>query len=263
MKARRPKKYSLIHRKKPRDNKTVHGKVEISRRDMELLCEKFKDGDELSAAIKRLEAREPLAYVLGEWYFYGETYTVSPDCLIPRQDTEHLVDKAISLLPPDGKFADLCTGSGCIAISTLVHRPDTRAVCVDISEGALAIASRNARENGVSERLEFRLGDVLSDDVLSSEMYDIILSNPPYIASEVIDTLEEEVRREPRIALDGGDDGLVFYRRLISTYLKHVKQGGYLIMEIGYDQGAKLRELCDCEIYKDYGGNDRVAIVKA
>ncbi len=240
----------------------MQDKTDISPRDLAFLKEKFKEESELGLAIDRLRNHEPLAYVLGEWYFYREVYTVSKDCLIPRSDTEHLVEQAIKLLPHGGKFADLCTGSGCIAISTLAARTDATAVCCDISKGALSLAEQNAKRNNVSDRLEIRNGDILSEDVLSGEMYDMILSNPPYIESDIIDTLQAEVRHEPRIALDGGSDGLVFYRRLLSCYKYHIKKGGYLIMEIGYNQGESLKQLCGCEIIKDYGGNDRVAVLK-
>lgn len=236
--------------------------TEISDRDISLLKEKFKDESAFNKALLRLQDHEPLAYILGEWYFYDEVYYVSPDCLIPRPDTEHLVDKIIKLLPCGGTFADLCTGSGCIAISALAHRPDAKAFAVDISEKALSLAKANAVRNAVSERIEFSKGNVLSEDVLGYRMFDMIVSNPPYIATDVIDTLEAEVLSEPRIALDGGSDGLLFYRRLLGAYKDHIKNGGFLIMEIGYDQGDALKKMCNCDIIKDYGGNDRVAILK-
>ncbi len=232
----------------------------LSKRDESLLREAFPDPLCYEQAVRRLENREPLAYVLGKWYFYDEVYRVSPACLVPRPDTEHLVDELIRRLPKGAVFADLCTGSGCIAISTLAHRPDCRAVAVDLSEEALALAKENAVINGVSDRIEFRHVDVLTGEALIAMSLDAVVSNPPYIASSVIDTLEPEVLCEPRMALDGGDDGLMFYRILIDEYRKNVKRGGFLLFEIGYDQGEALRQLCPCQIKKDYGGNDRVAI---
>ncbi len=234
----------------------------ISERDDRLLREKFGDGTEYNAARKRYEIGEPLAYILGEWYFYGEVYKVSPDCLIPQPDTEHLVDKLIKLLPINGRFADLCTGSGCIAISSLAHRKDSSAVAVDISDGALMLACENAGINGVSERLELKKADILKQSALGDDTFDIIVSNPPYIKTDVIKTLDSEVRAEPLIALDGGRDGLDFYRAIIGRYSKNVKKGGYMILEIGYDQADDIKKLCDCEIFKDYGGNDRVAVIR-
>lgn len=232
----------------------------LSERDDRLLKEKYPDARDYEQAVRRLQDREPLAYVLGEWYFYGETYRVSPACLVPRPETEHLVEELIKRLPQNAVFADLCTGSGCIAISTLAHRPDCRAVAVDLSEEALALARENAVLNGVSDRISFLHADVLAGDALGDEVYDALVSNPPYIVSEVIDTLEPEVLREPRMALDGGEDGLSFYRVLVSEYRNNVKTGGFLLFEIGYDQGEALKALCPCEIRKDYSGNDRVAV---
>ncbi len=234
----------------------------ISEKDLRLLREKFPEADCFSKALKRLADHEPLAYILGEWYFYDEVYKVSPHCLIPRPETEHLVDELIKKLPPNGCFADLCTGSGCIAISVLAHRKDCTAVAVDISEKTLDIAKKNAVANKVIDRVEFVQGDILHGNVLKNRTFHIIVSNPPYIRSGVIETLEPEVLCEPRIALDGGKDGLDFYHILITEYTKNIKQSGYLICEIGYDQGDKLKEICPCAIKKDYSGNDRVMLLK-
>lgn len=233
----------------------------------ELLREHFgEDEAKLATARARLERGEPLAYIIGEWYFYGETYKITPDCLIPRPDTEHLAEQLIHLLPKNGCFLDLCTGSGCIAISTLVHRRDVTADAVDISEGAVDTATANAERNGVSDRISIFRADVLSPDFLSGRSYDCIVSNPPYIATDVIDTLSREVKHEPRAALDGGRDGLDFYRVIIPEYTKHLRRNGHLILEIGYDQGDDIRKLCRdggfaCEILRDYGGNERVAVI--
>jgi len=232
----------------------------LSKRDEALLRNKFPDPRDYEQAVRRLENREPLAYVLGEWYFYDEVYRVSPACLVPRPDTEHLVEELIRRLPEGAVFADLCTGSGCIAISTLAHRPDCRAVAVDLSKDALALAKENASLNGVADRVEFRHADVLAGATLGDTRFDAVVSNPPYIVTAVIDTLEPEVLREPRMALDGGEDGLRFYRAILSDYRRNVADGGFFLLEIGYDQGDALRSLCPCEIKKDYGGNDRVAL---
>ena len=230
----------------------------LSYRDKQLLRERFPDPQDYAEAIARLAQDEPLAYILGEWYFYDEVYTVSPACLIPRPETEHLVEQLIASLPQGGTFADLCTGSGCVAISVLAHRPDLTAVAVDLSEDALILAQQNAVRNGVADRVRFRQGDVLTGAFSHEERFDAIVSNPPYIASDVINTLDAAVRREPHIALDGGPDGLCFYRALLSAYPKHLKSGGFLLMEIGYDQGEALRAM-GCTVTKDYSGNDRVA----
>jgi release factor glutamine methyltransferase len=212
----------------------------------------------LEDALRRREAREPLAYILGEVGFYGEVYTVGPDVLIPRSDTECLVEEAIRLLPPHSRFADLCTGSGCVAISILCHRPDLTADAFDVSPAALCVARENARRNGVAERVRFLERDILQH--FPEERYAAIVSNPPYIAAGVIPALSPEVQREPHIALDGGEDGLVFYRAM----LKHRHRGTPLLWEIGYDQEEDVRRLAEeaglsLRILRDLGGNVRVA----
>lgn len=224
------------------------------------------DSDTLQDALRRRLAHEPLQYILGEWQFYRQTYLVSPDCLIPRADTEGLVEQAIGMLPVGASFADLCTGSGCIAISVLAERRDTHALAVDLSDGALALARKNAERNGVAERLAFRKADLLTMQPQSLGHFDAILSNPPYIRSDVLPTLSEEVRHEPQMALDGGKDGLVFYRALLHLAQECLTEGGFCLFEIGYDQGDDIRALAagagfQCSVRRDLGGRDRVAIL--
>lgn len=225
--------------------------------------ERSYESDALRLAVKRRLAREPLQYILGEAAFFEELYEVSPDCLIPRADTELLVEKAIALLPSGAHFADLGTGSGCVAISVLAHRGDLSAAALDVSESALALATRNAEKNGVSDRFTPILSDMRAPLPASAGNVTAILSNPPYIAAAVVDTLERELFFEPRLALDGGDDGLDFYRAILDTH----KVSLYLF-EIGFDQGAALTALAQerglfCEIFKDLGGRDRVAVIKS
>ena len=233
---------------------------ELSFRDKQLLKQRFPSDADYAEALERLDGGEPLAYLLGEWYFYDEAYVVSPACLIPRPETEHLVDHLVRHLPPNAVFADLCTGSGCIAISTLVHRPDCRAVAVDLSPEALLLAEENAKRNGVSDRITFLLSDVMTGNALDDRRFHALVSNPPYIQTAVIDTLSPEVQREPRMALDGGEDGLDFYRTLISDYKKNLLPHAFMLFEIGYDQGDALKRLCDCEVFRDYSGNDRMVL---
>lgn len=227
------------------------------------------DSKELEQAVAKRCQREPLQYLIGTWSFYNQTYEVSPACLIPRSDTEILVEEAIKRLPQNAFFADLCTGSGCIAVSVLAERSDTSAVAVDLSSDALTLANRNAERNGVSERFRGILGDVLH---FSTELMDSIprphalLSNPPYIPTSVLKDLSPEVGREPQMALDGGDDGLVFYRELFRVAKQWLADDGFCLFEIGYDQGDSLRALAaengfSCEIKKDLGSCDRVAIL--
>ncbi len=224
--------------------------------------------DELELALKKREQHIPLQYILGKWEFYRQTYIVDENCLIPRSDTEILVEKAIELLPKDAHFIDLCTGSGCIAVSTLAERVDTTAVMVDKFPKTIEIASKNAVLNGVDKRVTPMLFDVLNEEnALLGNLYDAILSNPPYIRPEVIAELSDEVKHEPYAALYGGDDGLIFYNKIIKDYSVFLKNDGFMLFEIGYDQANDLHRIANengfnCQIFKDYGGNDRVALLR-
>ncbi|MBR7185154.1 MAG: peptide chain release factor N(5)-glutamine methyltransferase [Clostridia bacterium] len=220
---------------------------------------------ELADAVARRAAREPLQYILGEWDFWRQTYRVAPGCLIPRADTELLVDYAARHLPPGGRLLDLCTGSGCIAISTLAERPDCTGDAVDFFPVPLALAAENAARNGVADRLNIRYGDVLHGEGADG-LYACILSNPPYIEQDVIPTLSPELAHEPASALDGGADGLCFYRAILQHYRRHLAPGGCFIFEIGYNQADALRALAkaagmSCVIRRDFGGCDRMAIL--
>lgn len=231
----------------------------LSHRDEDL------NSEALEIALQKRESHVPLQYIVGKWHFYRQTYFVDENCLIPRADTEILVEKAIELLPENASFLDLCTGSGCIAISMLCERPDTVALMVDKFPETLEIAKKNAELNGVENRAEFALFDVLTDEaMLQGRTFDGIISNPPYIRPGVIETLSDEVKHEPYAALCGGDDGLIFYRKIIADYSKFIKKGGFILFEIGYDQAEDLLQIAKehsltCAIYKDYSGNDRVA----
>lgn len=221
----------------------------------------------VSDAVMRRTNREPLAYILGEVSFYREVYRVSPDVLIPRADTEVLVEQAIRLLPPNAHFYDFCTGSGCIAVSVLASRPDCTACAIDISEKALALACENAKRNGVSERLKFKQADLLREKIDVSNAT-AILSNPPYIAQCEQPTLAPELAYEPQNALFAEENGLLFYRHFLSTYQEDVKDGKFLLFEIGYTQKEALLSLAAqnrmiAEFFSDYGQNTRVACVKA
>lgn len=238
------------------------------------LCDRAAECDDpaLARAVLRREAGEPLSYILGVAYFYKEEYEVSPDVLIPRADTERLVEEAISRLPRNGHFADLCTGSGCVAISALAARPDAKADAFDISPAALAIARKNACKNGVASRVCFIERDLLTAPVCSETPdfplapYDLILANPPYLSRAEMGALDPSVLAEPRAALDGGEDGLVFYRHFLEVYPALLKADGAFLFEIGWGQGEALRALgarygFAVEILRDYGGRDRVAVL--
>ena len=220
---------------------------------------------ELEEAVAKRCQRYPLQYILGIWDFCHETYRVTEDTLIPRQDTEKLVELAVKLIPEGSRFIDLCTGSGCIAVSTLAARGDCQAVAVDLFEKTVEVARENAERNGVGDRVGFIVGDVLFPDFMEAlGRFDCILSNPPYIETRQIELLDEELSFEPEAALDGGDDGLTFYRAIIGSYGKYLRDGGIMLLEIGCDQAKAVGVIADscgfgCEVYKDYGGNDRVA----
>ncbi len=222
----------------------------------------------LESAITRRLSREPLQYILGEWDFYGCTFRVTPDCLIPRPDTEILVETAIKALPRGARVADLCTGSGCIAVATLYHRPDVTADALELYPQTLALATENANRNGVTDRFNPIEADLLGDGsakLSPRAPYDAILSNPPYIPTADIAALSPEVHKEPIAALDGGEDGLVFYRAILRDYAPLVKLGGLILLEMAYDQAEDLKALAaqylpeaSVEILRDLGGNDRV-----
>ena len=226
----------------------------------------YNDKALFDAIDKRCE-RYPLQYIFGEWDFYSETYTVNENCLIPRSDTELLVEYAIKNLPTGARFADLCTGSGCIAISTLVHRPDTSAVGLDLFPETAELALHNAKRNGVEDRFSVICADLLKGNPFADGEFDAIISNPPYIRTSVVDALEPELFCEPRAALDGGEDGLIFYKKILSDYMPSLKENGFILFEIGYDQSLDIAELAStngssCEIHRDLSGNPRMAVLK-
>ena len=225
----------------------------------------------LEDALRRRLEREPIQYILGRWEFFGLPFTVNPSCLVPRADTECLVEEAIRRLPCGGRFADLCTGSGCIAVATLAHRPDLFGVALELYPDTLALATQNAVDNGVGARFTPLQADLLAggaEALAGFAPLDALLSNPPYIPTCVIEGLSPEVRREPHAALDGGEDGLTFYRAILEDYAGLVRPGGLLLLEIGYDQGESLRRLCaeylpdaSVEVLRDLGGQDRVVCI--
>ncbi len=218
--------------------------------------------DLFESYIKKREKGVPVAYIIGEKEFMGLSFKLNEDTLIPRPDTECLVEKIIeesSFTAP--RILDLCTGSGCIGISLVNFIKESQCDLTDISEGALEMAKENAEFNGVGNRTEVFTLDVLNDDIKGR--YDIIVSNPPYIESEIVPSLEVS-KFEPARALDGGADGLDFYRVIVKKAYDALEKGGMLALEIGYNQGESLKNLCKdfstVELFKDYGNNDRVII---
>mgnify|MGYP004632673525 CR=1 FL=1 len=212
------------------------------------------------ALCDRRAAREPLQYILGETEFMGLTFHVEPGVLIPRADTEILVEKALKVMPPNARVLDIGTGSGAIAVSLARLGQAARVTAVDVSDKALEIARKNAENNGAD--VEFVKSDCFS--ALQGRKYDMIVSNPPYISDEEMQTLMPEVRQEPELALFGGGDGLDFYRKIIQGAKEHLCGGGQLFFEIGYDQGEAVQRLMEqagyreVECVQDFAGLDRV-----
>lgn len=210
--------------------------------------------------IERRSTHEPLQQITGWQEFMGLRFSVTEDVLVPRQDTETLVEEVMRYLRDGMEILDVCTGSGCILLSLLRYSNGCRGVGCDISEKALAVAGQNAKELGISAQF------IQSDLFESIEgRFEYIVSNPPYIRKDMIPTLMEEVRdHEPLIALDGGEDGLDFYRKITREATEHLYSGGMLFFEIGYDQGEAVKLLMEEEGYKevtvsqDLAGLDRV-----
>ncbi len=207
----------------------------------------------------------PLQYITGKQEFMSLTFEVGPGVLIPRQETELLVETVISACRGrHAEILDMCTGSGCIAVSLAWNLPDCSVTAVDILPEAIGYAARNAERNGVSEKICFIRGDHFSE--ISGQQFDIIVSNPPYIRSGDINGLKPEVKdHEPHAALDGGIDGLYFYRKIIDKSPEYLKKGGMLAFETGYDQACDVSALLisdgrfgDISVYKDLAGLDRV-----
>ncbi len=196
-----------------------------------------------------LEARaqgEPAQYITGRQYFYGLEFEVTPAVLIPRPETELLVETALKLVAGEEKisFCDVGTGSGCIAVTLLHQLPMAHGSAVDVSPDALAIATRNAVRHRVADRIAFLLSDCF--DAVPPHSFDLIVSNPPSVAEDAVGTLQREVRDfEPHVALTAGADGLDVIRRLVTDAQDYLKPGGYLIFEIGFDQHAAVGELID------------------
>ena len=229
------------------------------------------DDETLEELVRRRCERYPLQYLFGEWDFFGCCFHVNEHCLIPRPDTEILVEEAIRLLPQGAHVVDLCTGSGCIAVATLHQRLDVTVDALELYPETLDIATRNAEANGVANRFTPILADLLqggAERLLPRSPYDAVLSNPPYIRTTDIPPLAPEVHYEPVAALDGGEDGLIFYRAILRSYAPLVKPGGHILFEIGYDQANDLRTLvheyvpdATVRILSDLAGNDRVVVI--
>lgn len=214
--------------------------------------------------LKRRLSGEPLQYILGEWEFFGLPFLVGPGVLIPRADTEIAVEQALGLLKnkPNARVLDICAGSGCIGIA-IAKNTDAIVSFLEKSEDAIEYLKKNLELNGVNAKIYN--ADALKEPPLD-DRFDLIISNPPYIKTADLSSLQKEVQFEPSMALDGGEDGLVFYREIAKNYKPLIASGGSLVFEIGFDEADDVSEILEKEGYKDiktvrdYGKNQRVVI---
>lgn len=235
----------------------INGDNELSEKDFSL----FKE------YIEKRASHKPLQHILGKAYFYGYEFVVNENVLIPRQDTEILVSEVIKVAKDGYDILDMCTGSGCIGITLAKKFPDSNVTGVDISDKALAVAWKN-KCNLDADNIDFIQSDLFAA-LGADRRYDIIVSNPPYIPTKVIEGLQDEVRlHDPMLALDGTEDGLMFYRRITDKSGDYLKMNGYLCYEIGAEQAAYVSDIMkqagfkDIVVVKDLAGLDRVVMGK-
>ncbi|MEG2354237.1 MAG: peptide chain release factor N(5)-glutamine methyltransferase [Clostridium sp.] len=238
----------------------------IMNRDEELTQ---KEEEEFLSLIKLRKEKMPIKYILGETEFMGINILLRKGVLIPRADTEVLVEEVLRIIKDRGysKICDLCSGSGAIGISICTFIKDVTLKAYDIDKVALEVTELNIKKLGLSSRATVEYSDLLKSALEKNEKFDLVVSNPPYIRTEVIESLMKDVKdHEPHIALCGGDDGLMFYRKITKQSLKVLKSGGVLAYEIGYDQRNDVINILNengfVGIYslKDFGGNHRVVI---
>lgn len=232
--------------------------------------EEIKQEDKIKYenCIKELIKGKPLQYITNKQEFMALDFYVDENVLIPQPDTEILVEKAIEIskTTQKNKILDMCTGSGCIAISLAKKINNAQITAVDISNSALNVANKNAINNNVENKIKFINSNMFNN---IEEKFDIIVSNPPYIETETINKLGIEVQNEPHLALDGGIDGLKFYKIIANNAFKYLNENGYLLLEIGYNQQNSVTQLLqdigkykNIETVKDLGGNYRVVIAR-
>lgn len=229
--------------------------------------------DELRGLVKRAGLHEPVAYLVGKTEFYSIEFDVTSDCLIPRPETEQIVQRAIEFLRKregDQLVCDLCTGCGIIAVAIAKNVPAAKVIATDISAPALAMAAKNVQKHGLQERIELREGDLFEPLIPPLDQFDLIASNPPYVSAAEYETLDKNVKDyEPRIALHAGEGGLDVYKRIAEKVGPFLKPDGILLMEIGYSQGPAVRELLEqtgvfasIEVEKDFQKHDRVVVAR-
>lgn len=236
----------------------IHSEEEVKQED------KIKYENNINELIKG----KPLQYITNKQEFMGLNFYVDENVLIPQPDTEILVEKAIEIAETTqkNKILDMCTGSGCIAISLAKNINNAQIIATDISNNALNVANKNAINHNVENKIKFINSDMFNN---IEEKFDIIVSNPPYIETVTINKLEIEVQNEPHLALDGGIDGLKFYKIITNNAFKYLNENGYLLLEIGYNQQESVTQLLqdtgkykNIETIKDLGGNYRVVIAR-
>jgi len=225
---------------------------------------------EIEDSLERRVSGEPLAYILGEWEFYGIPVTVNEHVMIPRIDTEVLARETINILNRkvwQTRLLDLCAGSGCIGLAVAANVPNCRIVMIDSSEKALSVCRTNMLKNNLSRNITAMDADILIKPPAILGEFDVIVSNPPYIPTEDIEKLDESVRSyEPRMALDGGEDGLDYYRAIAENWRRLLKPGGNMIFECGIDQSAAVRYIMkqngfgSIKTFKDTLGIERVVV---
>jgi len=219
---------------------------------------------EFKVLIERRAKREPLQYIIGETEFWGLKFKVTPDVLIPRPETELLVEESLKF-PEAKNILDIGTGSGCIAISLAKHLPEARITATDISKESLEVAKENAEANSVADRIEFIASDIAPWLFFETQekKFDLIVSNPPYIDPLEIDLLQTEVsQHEPRRALDGGKGGLEIIDKILQEAPDFLKDGGALLLEVGEEQAAILKTKHPLEVRKDYNGIERIVLLR-
>lgn len=227
--------------------------------------------DKLHNLVKRCLQNEPVQYLTGKCEFYSLSLKVGSGCLIPRPETELLVERAIDFLRSRTGaqyVCDLCTGCGCVAVSIAKNFPDAKIIATDICDKALSVAAENIKKHNLSERIELLQGDLFEPIIsqLDVKEFDLIVCNPPYVSKAEYEELDAKVRNyEPKLALDGGEDGLDIYRKISAEAGGHLKKDGALILEIGYSQSPAVKKLLEegncfspIKVEKDFNNNDRI-----
>ena len=252
--------------------------LKLERIQLYTLYDRVVQADQLTALralVKRGAEHEPVAYLVGRCEFYSLPLKITSDCLIPRPETEHLVEQAVDFLrqrPGPQYVLDLCTGSGCIAAAIAKNVKDVQVIATDICDNALKVAAENIQRHKLDEKVRLLCGDLFGAIIegVDETQFDLIVSNPPYVSDNEYEKLERNVKKyEPKLALLAGVDGLDIYQRILEKVDGFLKPDGALMMEIGYAQGPAIQRILEeigifkeIKIEKDFANNDRIAIVR-